>query len=131
MPDMESLNRAVEEARWERMEESPDYVVWRKRWAEGYSESSAVPKAIEAAIRAPLEAEVERLREALRPLVAAYDGGDLECPHFHFCPAHRDRVRNGGPCNCGAGEIEAAIEKARALATPPSSTEGDGTQVPD
>ena len=71
-----------------------------------------------------LEAENERLREALRPLVAAYDGGDLECPHFHFCPAHPDRVRNVGPCNCGAGEVETAIESARALATPPSSTEG-------
>ena len=75
------------------------------------------------AIKAPLEAENERLREALRPLVAAYDGGDLECPHFHSCPAHRDRVRNVGPCNCGAGEIESAIENARALTTHPSSTE--------
>ena len=76
---------------------------------------------------AELEAENARLRGALRPLVAAYDDGVLECPHFDSCPAHRDRVRNVGPCNCGAGEIETAIESARALATPPSSTEGTET----
>ena len=61
----ESAHPSSEEAevRWERMEESPDYVVWRKRWREGYSESTTIPLDVEAAIRRPVEEQMEFWRQ--------------------------------------------------------------------
>ena len=77
-------------ARWERMEESPDYVVWRKRWDEGYSESITIPKEVEAAIRRPLEERVrtanaveEHMRTVLHEVYAHRDALEEE----------RDRLR--------------------------------------